>query len=140
MSRRAGIISALPAEADCYAGAPLAPGLQATPSAIIHVCGMGAARAAQAARETLQQGANCLISWGTAAALDPQLRSGDIIVPRCVLMEEKTLPADGALLANLRRHWRGAFLMSASIRNTGFLGTPFSHLRRRLGQVSLALR
>lgn len=108
MSRRAGIISALPAEADCYAGASLTAGLHTTATAIIHVCGMGAARAAQAARETLQQGARCLISWGTAAALDPQLRSGDIIVPRCILMEEHTLPADGALSAGLRHYWRGA--------------------------------
>jgi len=115
LSRRFGIISALPAEAGSYAGVPLSPGLHASTSTIIRVCGMGAARAAQAARETLQHGAQSLISWGVAAALDPLLRSGDIIVPRCILMDGKNLPVDGALSAGLRRHWRGVPLHDGAL-------------------------
>jgi len=108
LSRRAGIISALPAEAGCYSGSPLSPGLHTGRAWLIHVCGMGAARAARAARETLQHGAQCLISWGVAGALAPQLKSGDVIVPRAILMDGKTLPADTALSAALQRHWQGA--------------------------------
>ncbi len=42
---------------------------------------MGAARAGSAARRLLQRDVTALVSWGTAAALAPRLRAGDLLLP-----------------------------------------------------------
>ncbi len=44
------------------------------------VSGMGADNATRAARRLLEQGATALLSFGTAAGLAPQLRSGDLLL------------------------------------------------------------
>lgn len=49
------------------------------------VSGMGCAAAGAAARRLLEAGAEALISWGVAGALDPQLEAGAICLPREVV-------------------------------------------------------
>jgi len=49
------------------------------------VSGMGPQQASDAAQQLLQQGATALLSWGTAAALDPTLDSGTLYIPTSVV-------------------------------------------------------
>lgn len=87
---RLGIIAALPAEARS-AGAREAPVGEAVPIAdgvLLVRCGIGPARAAQAARELVRAGAGALLSWGTAAALGRHLDHGDLVLPEAVLSRE----------------------------------------------------
>ena len=51
-------------------------------------CGIGRARAERAARALLEAGADALISWGTAAAVSPDLSHGDLVLPREVLTRD----------------------------------------------------
>lgn len=48
-------------------------------------CGMGPVRAGEAARSLLAGGVRALLSWGTAAALDPELAPGCIVLPEAIL-------------------------------------------------------
>lgn len=49
------------------------------------VAGIGGARAHSAAERLLRAGANALLSWGTAAALSPELAPGQVLLPGLVL-------------------------------------------------------
>ncbi|MDT8397460.1 MAG: hypothetical protein RQ899_02465 [Pseudomonadales bacterium] len=48
------------------------------------LCGMGAIRARQAALLLADDGADVLVSWGVAGALDPALESGQLLFPATV--------------------------------------------------------
>jgi len=52
---------------------------------LVCVGGVGAARAQAAAQLLLAQGASALISWGVAAALVPDLKSGNVLLPRTIV-------------------------------------------------------
>ncbi len=47
--------------------------------------GIGATGAREAARSLVESGARAIVSWGCAAALDPNLASGTVVVPRRLL-------------------------------------------------------
>ncbi|HZD53555.1 MAG TPA: purine phosphorylase, partial [Woeseiaceae bacterium] len=51
----------------------------------MRVSGVGPQRARGAARRLLADGAEALLSWGTATALAPWLEAGDVILPRGIL-------------------------------------------------------
>jgi len=53
-------------------------------SLLVNIAGVGAAAARAAGEQLLAQGARALISWGSAAALHPSARSGDLVLPICV--------------------------------------------------------
>ena len=85
-----GIIAALPAEARA-AGVRHAPAgelLRIADEVLLIRCGIGRTRATRAAESLMNAGAGALLSWGTAAALDRQLRQGDLVLPREVLSRE----------------------------------------------------
>lgn len=52
---------------------------------IVCISGIGPARARAAGERLLAHGANALLSWGTAAALDSELAPGQLLLPRSVL-------------------------------------------------------
>ncbi|NCF83238.1 MAG: hypothetical protein GWP74_16670 [Proteobacteria bacterium] len=85
-----GIITALPAEArsagvqDC----PVGKTVQVDDNVLLVRCGIGRPRAERAARALLEAGADALISWGTAAAVSPDLSHGDLVLPREVLTRD----------------------------------------------------
>lgn len=80
-----GVVSALALEARPLAGRRVAPGRRALAAgARLEVCGAGGRRARSAARALLEEGAAALLSWGTAAALQPGLRPGCVLLPRAV--------------------------------------------------------
>jgi adenosylhomocysteine nucleosidase len=51
----------------------------------IAVSGMGAERSYRAAQRLVQSGAQALVSWGCAAALDSRLEPGMLVMPRAVV-------------------------------------------------------
>lgn len=85
---RLGVIVALPFEGRALAGRAFRPGrsFEVGGTAVL-LAGVGAGRAAKAARSLVRDDATALASWGVAGALDPGIRSGTVVVP--------TLVADG---------------------------------------------
>jgi adenosylhomocysteine nucleosidase len=85
-----GIVAALPAEARA-AGARVAPAgetVTIADGALLVRGGVGRGRAWRAAADLLDAGAGALLSWGTAAALAPGLRAGDLVLPEEVLTRD----------------------------------------------------
>ncbi len=84
-----GIVVALEREASTLTLCPsrkVRP-LRLTEGSWLSVSGMGAERAEQAAFELLACGCCTLVSWGTAGALDPELKAGELILPESVMTE-----------------------------------------------------
>jgi adenosylhomocysteine nucleosidase len=87
-----GVIAALPAEARCLTGQRVRPRqLLRLGRTLAYVSGIGEAHARQAALYLLSQGAQALVSWGTAGALAPALRPGALVIPNCVVSLQKQL-------------------------------------------------
>lgn len=82
-----GVVTGLKAEA---AAVPRHAGL------LVACHGPGPARAASAAHELLAAGANSLLSFGVAAALDPALRPGDAVVATAIVTADDRFEADAA--------------------------------------------
>ena len=53
--------------------------------ALLAISGIGGEAAARAARRLVDAGAQGLVSWGIAGALDPALRAGDLVLPRAII-------------------------------------------------------
>lgn len=51
----------------------------------VEVCGVGPEQASRSARALLRAGAEGLVSWGFCAGLDPELRTGALVLPRAVI-------------------------------------------------------
>ncbi len=85
-----GIIAALPAEARAAGvrDAPAGQVVRVADDVLLIRCGIGRVRATQAAGRLMDAGAGALLSWGTAAALDRELRHGNLVLPREVLSRE----------------------------------------------------
>lgn len=81
--RPLGIVVALPIEAGCLGCHATRPGLQTLNDGAVQVAvaGMGLERARTAAALLADRGVGALLSFGTAAALDPGLAAGDLILP-----------------------------------------------------------
>lgn len=68
------------------------------PHPLLALSGMGGERAAGAAGRLADQGADCLVSWGFAGALDPELAPGHLVIPECVVTGEgASYPAEPEL-------------------------------------------
>ena len=82
-----GIIAALLPEAACLTREPIAPRtlIRLGTNISLYVSGMGAERAADAARAMVQAGMDVLVSWGTAGAVAAHLHAGDLCVPEAIL-------------------------------------------------------
>ncbi|HBK54707.1 MAG TPA: hypothetical protein DDZ76_00240 [Xanthomonadales bacterium] len=89
-----GVVCALDWEARCLPRQ--ADGLR------VVVSGMGAAAAAAAARELVEQGVRGLIDFGSAGGLDPARQAGDLLLPARVLNSDgASFSADPDLHARL---------------------------------------
>jgi adenosylhomocysteine nucleosidase len=86
-----GIVVALPEELDTLTRQKATQGecLALNATVIVAYSGAGPANAEKAANLLISQGANCLISWGCAAALSPQLQPGDLLIPDQVLSAQQ---------------------------------------------------
>lgn len=80
---RVGVISALQLEARS---------LYSYPALAVRVCGVSAPEADDVVRALAGRGCRLIVSWGTAGALSPRARAGDLIIP------EQVIAASGGLL------------------------------------------
>jgi adenosylhomocysteine nucleosidase len=77
----------------------------------VRIAGVGAQNAQRAAQAAVADGAQALLSWGFAGALDPQLRAGTLLLPSAVVAADgERLPVDAEwhqrLLASLKPRLR----------------------------------
>jgi adenosylhomocysteine nucleosidase len=77
-----GVVAAMPTELRCLRRAGARKG---APGFMVLASGVGAARAASAARCLLERGATALVSWGCAGGLRRGLRAGSLVLPERVL-------------------------------------------------------
>ncbi len=82
-----GIITALKAEASCLTGKKPTPGiaLDLNQQLVLTLSGMGEDNVGRAIESLLAKNVGALISFGTAGALDGNIKSGDIIVPENII-------------------------------------------------------
>ncbi len=109
-----GIVTGLKFEAELLRAAAQRHG--ETP--LIAVAGLGAGRAAQAARQLVRQGATHLLSFGLCAGLDPILKAGMAVVATGVQGPNGVQFCDGewaARLAAAMQAQRGAVAHAAEI-------------------------
>lgn len=84
--KRLGILTALIPEAACLVRKPVTDQIIHTPDGIIlYVCGMGMKGAGQGIDRLLENGADALMSVGTAGALDRSLNPGDVLIPEHII-------------------------------------------------------
>jgi adenosylhomocysteine nucleosidase len=102
--RVCGVVVALPEELATLTSQKPAQGecVWMAENILLTLAGAGPINADRAARRLIAQGANCLISWGCAAALAPQLKPGDLVVPQRVLSEHQAFDTDKQWLQHLR--------------------------------------
>lgn len=98
---RLGIVAALPGEARSLTRLRAQGRAYLSGGARIALSGMGASRARTTARELVDHGAKALVSWGTAAAIDPLLNPGDLMLPA------EVVASDGRRYAT-DQEWRGS--------------------------------
>ena len=79
---RIGIVCALYPEASAFTAArpPAQQPVELDEKSLLIVSGMGRERARQAAQKLFEAGADCLVGFGTAGALAPERRPGDMVV------------------------------------------------------------
>lgn len=98
-----GIIAALPFEAACFTRNKIHPGTYQVfaENSYVFYAGMGPDNAERAAEKLVELDVDALVSWGVAASLDPELVSGDIMLPM------EVLDVDGALY-QVNQDWHTA--------------------------------
>ncbi|MES1924620.1 purine phosphorylase [Salinisphaera sp. T31B1] len=98
----AGIVAALPGEARALVRLRARGTATLADGSVVALSGLGAERAATTARQLVADGADRLISWGSAAALAPALTPGDLLLPRAIVAEGGRLyPCDMAMIQAL---------------------------------------
>ncbi len=99
LNHRLGIICALRSEARCFKHGklPAQQPVELNEKTLLILSGMGRGRARQAAQNLVDAGADCLAVVGTAGALAPSLRPGDLVVAQQVCEEGKKYTADADL-------------------------------------------
>jgi len=107
--KQLGIVAALKDEARLLTRQPLA--LRQTVAldeqVSLQVSGMGRDRARAAGEDLIARGATALLSWGTAAALDPALQPGTL------MLSHKVVAADGRVL-HVDKAWQESVSRSLS--------------------------
>lgn len=96
---RTGIICALYFEASAFtAGKPPAQQpVKLNEQTLLIVSGMGRERAKQAAHKLVEENVDRLISFGSAGALSPELKPGDLVQPEEVRVAERKYPVNACL-------------------------------------------
>ena len=86
-----GILVALPDEISSISSKKIRKGecISLNENTLLILSGAGQKNATQASQKLLDNGAERLISWGCAAALAPNLKAGDLIIPLYLLSADK---------------------------------------------------
>ena len=93
LALKTGIITALRSEALCLTGGTCEPGI-ATPvsaSSVLVLSGMGQERVESAIDTLTAWNVDLLLSFGTAAALAPGLKAGDLVVPENIILADNSV-------------------------------------------------
>ncbi len=100
-----GLIVALPGEKQTLTNARIQTGhfSRLNENTLLCVSGIGPEKAAAGAVSLIREGCNALLSWGCAAAIGPELKAGDVVVP------EHVVGAAGNIFA-VDPSWRGKLL------------------------------
>ncbi|MBL1141038.1 MAG: hypothetical protein HND53_03320 [Proteobacteria bacterium] len=103
-----GIIAALPAEAACLHEKKLTVGSPIEIQQDIFLClsGMGYESAGNAAKKYLDLNIDGLISWGVAGALEPSLNSGDLVLARSIISQNKNFQTSAQWTNKLLTHFQ----------------------------------
>lgn len=112
---RVGVVVALPFEAHCLSDRAVQRDecVALGEFGWLTLSGIGAENASRAAGALIEVGARRLLSWGTAAALDPALAPGTMVLPTTVLVRNgPPLRADAALHAELVRRLQDRVTLS----------------------------
>ena len=85
--KRIGIVCALYFEASCFMPGkpPARQPVRLNESTSLIVSGIGRDRAKQAAQQLIGENVDYLVSFGTAGALAPTLRPGDLLLPQTII-------------------------------------------------------
>ena len=95
----AGIVAALPGEARALARLRARGTAQLADGTRLALSGLGHERAAATAKKLVDDGVDCLISWGSAAALLPVLAPGDLLLPETIVTGDgQRLNCDAVLI------------------------------------------
>jgi adenosylhomocysteine nucleosidase len=88
-----GLIVALPGEKQTLTNARIKTGRfsRLNEHTLLCVSGIGPEKAAAGADKLIRAGCNALVSWGCAAAIGPQLKPGDLVVPGHVVSADGTV-------------------------------------------------
>lgn len=82
----------------------VAESLQLAPGVLVRVAGVGPSRALKAAEFLYQAGARAVLSWGCAAALQPSLMPGTLLLPQNFLFQGSSrVAADPTWWSSLHR-------------------------------------
>ncbi len=91
-----GIVVALPEELSTLTSRKLAQGecVSFSDDILIAYAGAGPLNSGNAARLLIAKGADRLISWGCAAALEPQLRPGNLVIADQIFFDQQIFDTD----------------------------------------------
>ena len=100
-----GIICALHSEARCFTSEtlPAQQPVELNGETLLILSGMGRERARQAAQKLAEAGADCLVGFGTAGALAPALKPGDLVLAAEVREAGRTFTANGELTESVMK-------------------------------------
>ena len=101
---RLGIVCALHTEARCFTPGtlPAQQPVELDEKSLLILSGMGRERARQAAQKLVEAGADCLAGFGTAGALAPELKPGDLVLAEEVSEAGKKYAASAELTTTAR--------------------------------------
>ena len=90
--KRIGIVCALHIEASCFMQGklPARQPVRLNERTFLILSGMGRDRAKRAAQTLVEENVDCLVSFGTAGALSPALRPGDLVLPQEIVFVGKS--------------------------------------------------
>ncbi|MCP4407237.1 MAG: hypothetical protein GY807_05640 [Gammaproteobacteria bacterium] len=135
-SRLLGICCALTAELRTLTRNGIAPGELAylDQNTVITLTGIGREQARRGASRLIAEGAGALLSWGSAAALDEDLKPGDIVLPRTISsVDGKIFTANKDWHQRLSQHFGKKFEV-----HTGALAETYAVLTDIAQKRSLA--
>ena len=101
---RLGIVCALHTEARCFTPGtlPAQQPFELDEKSLLILSGMGREPARRAAQKLVEAGADCLAGFGTAGALAPELKPGDLVLAEEVSEAGKKYAASAELSASVR--------------------------------------
>jgi adenosylhomocysteine nucleosidase len=139
-----GIVVAMAAEARTLTKQPIASHelVYLSESVVMLLSGIGPRQARLAARKLFDEGANALLSWGSAGGLTSRLSPGSLVLPKAIMASNQSVYSvdpiwHGALCNRLKGHV--AFHEGPLAESTGVLRNPSEKMALfdRMGAIAV---